>query len=153
MGTVPRLWLFFFFFFCACACVCQRIQRLCQLSVMLKPGDAAQSYRPVFINGSPGNSVRCVSQWSSEGRAGHCGRTLPAGNRGKRMGWGVIKLTRNNGITELFAVEDSFKLYLFVLFICSTCKHKTLQTRATFIDLLCSVWMDWKHEWLQQSKQ
>lgn len=83
MGTVPRLWLFF----CACACVCQRIQRLCQLSVMPKPGDAAQSYRPVFINGSPGNSVRCVSvELRQRGGQGTVAEHSLQGTGGKRMG-------------------------------------------------------------------
>ena len=52
-----------------CICVCQ-----CQPSAKLQPGDDAQSYGPILINGSPGNSVECESE-EAEGKAGHRGRT------------------------------------------------------------------------------
>lgn len=48
---------------CACGCVCGCV---C-VSATPELGDEAQSYGPILINGSPGNSVECVSQSSGRG--------------------------------------------------------------------------------------
>ena len=61
---------------CVYVCVSGEFRLMCQLSATLKPSDEAQSYGPVLINGSPGNSVLSESEELRQrgGRAGQRGR-------------------------------------------------------------------------------
>lgn len=85
------------------------------MSSLLKPG--AQSYGPALINGSPGNSVQCMSQkrWGSEeGRALWPNTDVLPAELEKRLNWNqiIIKIIVLGSFTEQgVALEDS-EMYL-----------------------------------------
>lgn len=58
----------------------------------IKPGVEAESYGPVLINGSPGNSVRWVRGAEAGGKAGHGGPTWMLSRRWEELNDGITTL-------------------------------------------------------------